>query len=443
MYIFKKYFTYIPAFALMFWLVSGCALDITNPNQATEAEVLNSADGIRNLTIGMQGIYSNAALPAFVLNPAVTTREMAINTTFASLIELEDGGVALPAANSRINSIWDNLLRVIDMSDKILNNAPDLIVDDGELSGIMALAGIYKAMSLGYLLQSFEQTPLGTGENVDFAARGDALAEAISLLEDALQRINTTAPSNNFNNNILLSGFDMVNTIHAYRARYHLMAGNYQEAIDAANAVDPTATSVFSYDGATSRNPIFEGVLSGDEGQEYAARDNFGTPVTEAGDERIDFYLNSEDETSTPNGLPIDELSGFFATATTPIPVYLPGEMNLIRAEAYVNLDQPGNAVSEIDAIRTKQGQDDPFGLGANLPAYTGPTDDQSLFTEIYRQRSAELYLTGLRFDDMRRLGRPMPSNDPPLTAERNRVFYPYPEQERQNNPNTPEDPPI
>ena len=101
-------------------------------------------------------------------------------------------------------------------------------------------------------------------------------------------------------------------------------------------------TSTFTFDGSVSRNPIWEGVLSGDEGQEYASRDNFGTPVTEIEDERIDFYLEPSDDLSTPNNLPIDDLKGFFSTPSSPIPVYLPGEMNLIRAEAYVNLDQPG-----------------------------------------------------------------------------------------------------
>ncbi|MDZ7682937.1 MAG: hypothetical protein U5J63_14780 [Fodinibius sp.] len=61
---------------------------------------------------------------------------------------------------------------------------------------------------------------------------------------------------------------------------------------------------------------------------------------------------------------------------------------------------------SEIDdALRTKQPSQDPFGLGADLPAYSGPETDEALFEEIYQQRSAELYLTGMRFEDMRRLG--------------------------------------
>ena len=429
--------------AVVLVLAGGCDLDVSNPNSATEDDVLGSADGIRAFVIGMQGTYSGDAYPAVALNTGITTRELAINTTFTSLIELEAGGTALPPENSRTNAIWNDFTRVISMCDQLLANAPNVITDEAELSGIIALTHVYKAMSLGYLIQSFEQVPINSGDNAEFSSREAVLAEAISLLDDALTLITNTPPSASFNNNIMLSGFDLENTIHAMLARYNLFAGNYQAAINASNEVDPTATSVFTFDGSISRNPIYVGVTSGDEGQEYAPRDGFGTPLTESGDERIDFYLVSADLTSTPNGFDIDDLSGFFATPSQSIPVYLPGEMNLIRAEAYVQTDQPGLAVNEIDAIRTKEASQDPFGVGANLPAYTGGTDDASLLEEIYYQRSAEMYLSGMRFEDARRLGRPVPPDNPPLTAERNRVYYPYPTQERQNNPNTPDNPPI
>lgn len=429
--------------AVLLVLVGGCELDVTNPNSATENDVLGSAEGVRAYVIGMQGTYSGDVYADVVLNTGITTREMAINTTFSSLLELEDGGVALPPENSRTNNIWNGLTRIINMCDQILAGAPGVITDPAELSGIIALTNTYKAMALGYLIQTFEQAPISAGNDAEFSSREQVLNEVLTLLGDALTQITTTPPSASFNNNVLLAGFDLENTIYAMQARYNLLAGNYQDAIEAADEVDPTATSVFSFDGSTSRNPIFDAVASGDEGQEYAPRDNFGSPLTEPGDERLTFFLISENVTSTPNGLPIDGLSGFYTTPGSSIPVYLPGEMNLIRAEAYVETDQPGLAVNEIDAIRTKQAANDPFGVGANLPAYTGGQDDASLLEEIYYQRSAELYLTGMRFEDARRLGRPVPSNDPPLTAERNRVYYPYPTQERQNNPNTPENPPI
>jgi hypothetical protein len=114
--------------------------------------------------------------------------------------------------------------------------------------------------------------------------------------------------------------------------------------------------------------------------------------------------------------------------------------MNLIRAEAHLRLNNLTAAVEEINVIRTKRAADDPVGLGAALPAYSGPVTAAALTTEIYRQRAAELYLQGLRWDDSRRLGRPGP---PATLDERNRNFWPYPDQERRNNPKTPANPPI
>lgn len=419
-------------------VAAACDLNVTNPNAATDEEVLNSRDGIISFTVGMQGYYASTTLPALIRTTAVTTRELAINTTFANLIDLENGGTALPESNGNILQVWSRSLRVVEMADKIINNAPDVPLSDAELSEALALAHIYKAMSLGFMVQNFEQAPISTnpGGASEFLSRDEVLAESIRLLNAALDQIDSTAPASA----MTAGGFDMQNTAYAMLARYNLMAGNYEEAINAADQVDPNATSVFSYDGSTSRNPVYDDVYTGED---YLARDDFGTPVTESGDGRLDFYLNEVDTTSQPHNLQSDLLAGFFDAPDSDIPVYLPGEMNLIRAEAYVNLDQPGQAINEIDAIRTKQPADDPFGIGADLPAYNGGTSDEALFEEIYQQRCAEMYLTGMRFEDARRLGRPVPSDDPALTAERNRVYYPYPTQERQNNPDTPENPEI
>ena len=70
--------------------------------------------------------------------------------------------------------------------------------------------------------------------------------------------------------------------------------------------------------------------------------------------------------------------------------------------------------------------------------AGTGEQTKEGLLIEVYKQRSAELFMTGLRFEDSRRFGRPSP---PTSLAERSRNFYPYPDQERLTNPNTPTDP--
>ena len=109
--------------------------------------------------------------------------------------------------------------------------------------------------------------------------------------------------------------------------------------------------------------------------------------------------------------------------------------MTLIKAEAYARMDPPdlANALAELNKVITKKPANDPFGVGADLPALGGPLTQQQLLDEIYRQRSIELFLSGLRLEDMRRFGRPL--------TERKRNFLPYPFLERDNNKNTPTDP--
>lgn len=128
---------------------------------------------------------------------------------------------------------------------------------------------------------------------------------------------------------------------------------------------------------------------------------------------------------------------GFWTSDASPIPFYLPGEINLIKAGALVRLDRLAEAIVEINVIRKKN--NDPLGVNANLGTDLSPssTKDQIL-TEIYRNRCIELYLTGWKLEDSRRFGRPGPGT---TGAERNRNFFSYPSVERSNNPNTPADP--
>ena len=77
--------------ALLLFFTQGCDLNITNPNQAVEERVLTTSDGIIALAIGMQRDYASQNVDAYVRHPAITSREFAANTTFANLIQLEDG----------------------------------------------------------------------------------------------------------------------------------------------------------------------------------------------------------------------------------------------------------------------------------------------------------------------------------------------------------------
>ena len=419
-------------------ILTGCDLNITDPNTATDEEVLNSREGIIALTTGMQGYAKTTALQAVVRTSAVSTREMAINTTFANLIELEQGGVTLPEENASILQLWSRLNRLSAMASDLIENAGNVALADDEISEILALAHYYRAWALTYLAAHFEQAPIENNPegNAIFVDRGTVLGEAIRLLEDAAELIGNQSPSTVFT----LPGFDIPNSIQALLARAYLMNGQFDDAITAANQVDISVASVFSFEG-TTRNPVYDDVFVSEA---FAARANLGVTFLEDDDLRPAFFIDTQSSgNSTPNNLPIADLIGFFDGPAASIPVFRPGEMALIRAEAFARTSRPNEAVAEINAVRTKLPADDIFGIGAGLSAYSGATDENSLLNEIFHQRAIELYLSGLRMEDARRLGRPEVPTNPDLNAERNRVFYPYPQQERLANPNTPESPTI
>lgn len=427
-------------------ILFSCKLDLPNPNNPNDVQILTSREGMINLSIGMKQVYSTSALEALTVTPGTTSREVKGITTFTNIIELEAGGSALPTFNGNINSLWSRMLRVMSMAEDLIAQAPTVLATDNPMrSGVVAHAHLFKAMALGGLATAFEQVPLQTDKNgqATFTTRQLALEEAINLLNQASAMLGSTAPSTEFNTRVLGSNFNLLDCINAYKARYNMMAGKYPEALAAANLVPLSSASQFVYDGAQSVNPVFNQLRIANN---YAPRDNFGLPsgLFNPSDGRLAFYLQGA--VTIVGGEPLRTIRGFAQANNSPIPVYLPDEMRLIKAEAIVRSSGVlANAVIEINAVR-QQSSGDPFGVHANLPPYTGLVTAPELLLEIYRQRCAEMFLSGLRLEDSRRFARPVPPtnvNPVPATFERTRNFYPYPDQERLTNPNTPPDPTI
>jgi len=146
-----------------------------------------------------------------------------------------------------------------------------------------------------------------------------------------------------------------------------------------------------------------------------------------AGDGRIAFYT-SINATVAPRF----RINGFWNATTAAIPVYLPSEITLIKAEAYARTNDLTSALTELNKVVTKTAAADPFKIGAGLAASTASTSD-AILTEIYKNRCIELYMSGLKLEDTRRFAR--------ANTEKKRNFFPYPFKERDGNINTPADP--
>ncbi len=440
----KKYFFFV--LMLVMAMLPACVkLDYENPNGPTDAQVLTSREGLITLAVGMKQYYATTGVQTLFINPGVTARELKGITTFTNVLELEAGGTALPTFNGNVLGLWSSMLRTLGMAEDLVINADAAFgTDEATKSGIVAFGSLFQAMAITGLATAFEQFPIKTIETggAVFVTREDALSEAIGLLDEAVVLLTATPPSAEFNTRVTGTDLILIDCIHLYRSRINMMLGRYTEALAAANAVNPATRSQFIYN-TQSPNPIYQQVQVAIN---YRPRANFGLPASlvNPADARLDFYFSGPDVTVGGETLKI--LKGFFDDIAKPIPIYLPDEVKLLKAEANLRSGgSPSDALVFINEVRT-QTSGDAFGVNASLPAYNGAITTDALLAEVYSQRSTELFLQGLRLEDSRRFNRPAPPanvNPVPVSFERNRNFYPYPDQERLTNPNTPPDPQI
>lgn len=430
-------------------LFTACETEFENVNNPTEEVVLETKEGLFALATGIRQYYSTAALEQIIEVPGITTRELGVTNTFLSINELANGGAELPSESGGITDPWVTLLRAKGMAESLIIGANSVELTAGTRSGLLAYGNLFKAMCLGSLIQMFEQVPINNAADgqAPFSDRATVLAECIALLEEASSSLSGTPMSDEFNSTVLWTDINLQKTINAFLSRYLLLAGNYAEAITAADAVlndSDSTNSMWVYD-ANNQNPIWNRTVNSADLNPQSNFGLLGMYIPEAGDGRINFYLGADagNANTDAGGQALSEMLGFFATSTGSIPIYLPSEMMLNKAEAYARQDQLGNAVIQLDLIRQKN--NDPLGVNANLPAWTGNAASQpDILEEIYKNRSIELFLTGMRHEDSKRFhpnfAVPSEAN---TTNERNRNFYPYPSIERENNQNTPADPSI
>lgn len=413
--------------------MASCKKDFTNPNAPTQEETFASDRAATAVAAGLQRQYSTTAVsPLYAMvnaNGFVTNELILRNAGNIPELQLSTGGSAIDATNTVLANIWTRSNKIIWDADNVIRYASGL-ADKTYSSGLISYVSIFKALSIGNMSMMWENIADTTGiGNAPFISRQDGFRKAVAVLNNAIAVYNANTP-----NSLVLSrlavGINIPNTLQALKARYSLYAGDYATALAAANAVNLTVRSYFDFD-ALAQNPVFESATA--TNNVFQPVDStLGLPPSLApnlADKRIPFYIGINTSIA-----PRYRIRGFYATGTTQVPVYLPGEIMLIKAEAYARQTPPdlANALIELNRVITKTPAGDVWGVGADLPPVALATQAEIL-TEIYRQRSIELFMSGLKLEDMRRFNRP--------TSERKRNFFPYPFQERDNNTNTPPDP--
>jgi len=409
-----------------------CKKDYTSPSSVPADAAFSSPQAMAEIVVGLQRLYTVGRASSLYnrvsIDGLLTNQLVVLNQGNTSEYQLQLGGGSVDGTNTMGAGLWTTSNKIIFDADNLIASAAKL-GDKNYASGIIVYANLFKALALGDLAMFWQQIPASTGKSVSFVDRAQGFTKAIAAIDQALSTMSADSISTKFLFNIP-AGLSIGNSLHALKARYSLFAGNYAQALSEANAASLTVKSTFNFS-TVNLNPIFETATS--TNNVYAPSNlAMGLPTglqPDASDKRVPFYI------STNTSAPIYRVSGFGAASTTPWPLYLPGEMILTKAEAYARQNDLTNALAELNKVVTKTPASDGYGVGADLPPLAAGMTQAQILDQIYKHRSIELYMSSLRLEDMRRFNRP--------NSEKRRNFLPYPFLERDNNPNTPADPPF
>lgn len=431
------------AVALAAASLGACTLDLQNPNQPTDSQVITSPDGVIALATGLQGRFA-ASYFNYAYMSGVVTDEFA--STSAALISISDAEQGLvPPGTGIAENVFNSIYRTVRSADELLAGSDALSgsFEAGTRSGLKALAYTLKAEALGEAIQSYQKVPINTyGVTAPtYATRAEALTTVRALLDSAAAALAGTPASTFFNTTMLTPGVNLPNMIQIFRARYARMAGDDATALAAANLVARSGTSAISaltYP-APAANP-WSAVTGGTNG--IAVRRQFRTSMLPQ-DQRFLFFAIPSTTLTGRVGALLDPFSTKYAVTTATQYVYMPDEALLIKAEALTNQNNLAAAQAALDSVRTDctggRGLDDPK---ACLPALTGSLTQAQLLTEIYTQRRYELLGTGLRWEDVRRRNAIRgPVAAPAVPVDGQRCWLPYAIGDRNANPNVPADP--
>lgn len=300
------------------------------------------------------------------------------------------------------------------------NNSSQL--SDADVFGYVGFAKTIKGFQLLWpLMQQYQngirvdvEQPLNPGPTLSY---DDALAAIRTILDEGFTDLDKAGGTFRFTLSSGFDGFDtpagMKQINRAVAARVSLYQGKYPEALTAlsgsfmnlnattAGAMNVGPTHPFGNSPDVS-NPMFynidaptatvlcvhpsmlEDALPGD------------LRVANKFVERVNNPISDQGLVNQATGQPIigRYQDARWASNTSSVPMMRNEELILIYAEAQAR--QGGDAVTAINTIRNT------WGVGN----YTGPTDTNSLISEILFQRRYSLWLEGHRWVDARRLGR-------------------------------------
>lgn len=399
-------------------LGAGCTdfLTVENPNVIDASAIDNVADAAALAGSAQQNFA--LAYGWHIMYSSWYSGETQVAETFPTRNEF--GLRAVVAANGSLNTdVWQPISRAAASAKFVL----DLALPTPESNINYARSHLWRGYSFILMGETFCRGTVDAGPALTPAVTMDsAVAQFDRAL--AIARANAALPSG--------ASPDAANIIGAAlvgQARAHLNAGRRAQAITAADAVPANFSWSLAYiDDLANRtrlgNRIWQFTL--DRGSISVA------PFWRVNDPRVPFQVPGQHSlvAQDANAGPF-VIQRKYTTFAAPIRVASKLEADFIKAEASQSV---ADQLALINARRAAAGQ----------PAYAGPTDAESVLTELLTQKGFEFYLEGKRMGDFRRL----PNNvlgvpqagaayfKPGFPTIGNGTCYPLPLQEVDNNEN-------
>jgi hypothetical protein len=337
----------------------------------------------------------------------------------------------LQADNTSVTNLWIAIYDAISRVNLILQKVPNVPgLTDSQKNQILGEARFLRALHYHNLVKLWGDIPMPL-EPIDSpseaaamtrTAKADVYTQILADLTQAEQLMTTAKQARQAS----------LGAARALRARVQLYNGQYQAALDAANAVQamgytlaPTFQALFTAEGTDTPEDIFRVSFTATEYNEVGYYYLFDgrwevAPTADlynaytAGDLRRALTVGKDggdyEGTKFPTTIGAEDLH-----------VIRFAEVVLIKAEALARLNRLPEAITELNKIRVRAGL-------AAIPATPLPTQD-ALLTSISNERRLELALEGDRWPDLIRTGRALAV----LGIPANRAFqllYPIPARE-------------
>jgi len=371
--------------------LTGCddVLTVDDPQRYTSDDLDASLDAVIN---GVEGDFY-IAIPGLVNATSLASDEAQHTGTWIGYDELDHGRFFYSNANGggglgSGDDIMEALLRSRHFAQSAQERFTRVLEGEAASSPYMARAQVVEGWTNLLLAQNFCEAPAEAGGPA--VSDAEMLQVAISTLTTALQTAQAAGEQ------------DVALFAQAGRARAHLLAGSYQEALSDARAIptDFVWEAQFSANSGRQENDIVNLSTAGFN-RASGVREFYWPRVDTEADAMRDPYSDEIDARVAvlfDGGIGVDGLTPHYSQwkyrdLGSNIELTDGAEMRLIEAEVLWRQNDLDGAMELLDQVRA----------AAALSPRPATNDPNQVFDYLIHERFAELYWEGQRMADLHR----------------------------------------